>query len=155
MKTKVTNLLDEKKISYKLLPHDSPAYTCEDAAEKRNVPLNEMIKCILLVDKQGKYILACIPSDKQLDPKKVKQFYDEYSRLSFAGKGEVEETTGYTMGAIPPLLLKKEMPIIFDQSIQLLEKCNISSGDPRAGIELSTQDLISLADPWFGYILKE
>ena len=44
METKVIRLLKSKKIEYKLLSHERPAFTCEDAAKERKVPLDEMIK---------------------------------------------------------------------------------------------------------------
>ena len=34
------------------------------------------------------------------------------------------------------------------------DKVNISSGDPKAGLELNTKDLISLINPKFGDITK-
>ncbi len=153
--TRVTEFLEANNVVYKLLPHEKQVFTCEEAAKERHVPLSEMVKCILLVDKQKKYLLACIPADKMLDTKKAKMFFDSYSRLSFASEREVEEVTGYKMGAVPPLLLKLKIPIIFEQSIQLKEKVNISSGNPSAGIELKPRDLLKLVEePLFGNIVK-
>ena len=88
MQTKITKLLDSKKIKYKLLPHSKPALTCEEAAKERNVPLDQMIKCILLVDKKINFYLVCISSDKQLDTQKVRKKLN-CSRLSFASKEQL------------------------------------------------------------------
>jgi prolyl-tRNA editing enzyme YbaK/EbsC (Cys-tRNA(Pro) deacylase) len=35
--------------------------------------------------------------------------------------------------------------VIFDDTISQLERCNISSGDPQAGLELAAADLIRVA----------
>lgn len=153
METKITQLLDSKEIKYKLLPHEKPVFTCEDAARERKVPLDEMIKCILLVDKKQKYFLACLTSDKRVEPQKVREIMG-CSRLSFATEPEIEDILGYKMGAIPPLLLKTQVPIIFDNEIMKKEKVNISSGDPKAGLELSPKDLVSLINPRLGEISK-
>lgn len=153
METKVTALLNSKGLSYKLLYHTKQVFTCEEAAKERKVPLNEMIKCILLVDKQKNYFLACLTAEKMLDPKKVSALMN-CARLSFASDAEMEEILGYVKGAIPPLLLKSWMPIIFDNEITKKEKVNISSGGPLAGIELKTIDLIALIKPKFGNISK-
>ena len=153
METKITQLLDSKGIKYKLLPHERPVFTCEDAAKERNVPLNEMIKCILLFDKKKHYFLACISADKMIDTQKVRDMMN-CSRLSFASEQEIEEILGYKMGAIPPLLLKTEIPIIFDNGIMRKESVNISSGDPKAGLELNPGHLIPLIKPRFGDIVK-
>ncbi|MBI4453345.1 YbaK/EbsC family protein [Candidatus Woesearchaeota archaeon] len=151
IETNVTKLLDSKGIKYKLLPHTKPVFTCEEAAKERNVPVDEMIKCILLVDKEKKYYLACLTSDKKLNPQKVRELVG-CSRLSFAPKNDIEEVLGYQLGAIPPLLLKTTIPILFDKIIQKKEKVNISSGNPLAGIELDSKTLINLIEPFIGDI---
>ncbi len=143
IETNITNLLDTKGINYKLLPHTIPVFTCEDAAKERKVPMDEMIKCILLVDKGKKYYLACLTSDKKLNPQKARELVG-CSRLSFAQKKDIEEVLGYQLGAIPPLLLKVTIPILFDNTILKKEKVNISSGNPLAGIELDSKTLINL-----------
>jgi len=146
METKITEYLDSLNVSYRLLPHSKPVYTCEDAAKERNVPLNEMIKCILLVDKDKKYILACTSADKRVDLVKVRETAN-CKRLSFASEKDIEELTGYKLGAVPPLLLKEDILVIFDKEIQNKKEVNISSGDHKAGIELSAEDLIRITNP--------
>ena len=154
METKITQLLDSKGIKYRLLPHQKSVFTCEDAAKERNVPLDEMIKYILLIDKKKKYFLTCMTSEKMVDTQKVRGIMN-CSRLSFASEQEIEEILGYKMGAIPPLLLKTEVPIIFDNGIMKKDKVNISSGDPKAGIELNTKNLINLINPIFEDIIRQ
>jgi len=149
----VIKLLDAKGINYRLLYHNRSVFTCEEAAKERGVLLSEMIKCILLVDKDENYFLACVPSDKKVYPQKVRELMN-CKRLSFASKEEIEEVLGYTMGAIPPLLLKNDVPIIFDNEIINKERVNICTGNPKAGLELNSKDLIGLINPKFGDITK-
>jgi len=153
METKVTLMFDSKGIKYRLLPHEKQVFTCEDAAKERNVILEEMIKCILLVDKKKNYFLACLLADRMLDTQRLRELM-QCSRLSFASKEEIKEVLGYEMGAIPPLMLKTHLPVIFDNGIMKKDKINISSGDPKAGIELSPGDLVPLVKPRFGDISK-
>lgn len=153
METKVTKLLDEKGIDYRLLVHDNPALTCETAAKDRGVPISEMIKCILLVDKKKNYFLACLPGDKKLIPQKVRDVVGS-ARLSFASSEEVESITGYKIGYISPMCLKEEIPIIFDCLVEDKEKVSISAGDPMAGIELPPEPLIEIINPKIADILE-
>lgn len=150
-KTKATQLLDSKGIKCKFLPHKKAVFTCEDAAKERNIPLDEMIKCILLVDKLKNYFLACVTANRRLDTRKIRSMMG-CSRLSFASKEEIKKITGYEMGAIPPIALQKDIAIIFDELIIKKEKVNISSGDTRFGLELSPKDLVILAKPRIGNI---
>ncbi len=66
-------------------------------------------------------------------------------RLSFASAAEILEVTGFEMGAVAPLCLPDDLPLVFDEAIAGLDKVSISSGDPMAGIELSGRDLIRLS----------
>jgi Cys-tRNA(Pro) deacylase len=149
MDTRVTELLDSRGIKYRLLRHEKPAFTCEDASVQRGVSLEEMVKCMLLVDKKRRYFLVCTTSERRLDLKKVREALG-CSRLSLASEKEIEDVLGYKLGAIPPLLLKTEIPVLFDNGIMRKGKVNISSGDPMAGLELDPRDLASLVKPGFG-----
>lgn len=144
--TKIIRLLDSKKVPYKLLPHDEPVYTVETAAAQRGVVLSEMVKSILLRDKDRRYVMACVTGDARLDPKAVRSHLNgSWKRLSFASADEIKQVTGFVQGAVAPLGLPHEIPVIFDESIPKCSRVNISSGDPMAGLELDPQDLIHLA----------
>ncbi len=109
---------------------------------------------MLLRDKKGVYILACLPGDQQLDLKKV-QGVAECKRLSFASPEQIEEVLGYRKGAIAPISLKQQPLTIFDKKLQEKFKVNISSGDHRAGLELNRKELIELIKPMIANIIKE
>jgi Cys-tRNA(Pro) deacylase len=147
--TKITNLLDENDIPYRLLPHTEPVFTVDTAAAQRGVIKEEMVKSILLREKKGRrYVMACVTGDSRLDPKAVRAHLpvtDGWKRLTFATAAEIQAVTGYVQGAVAPLCLPENVPVIFDVTIAQCPKVNISSGDPMAGLELATQDLIRLA----------
>jgi Cys-tRNA(Pro)/Cys-tRNA(Cys) deacylase len=144
--TRITALLDSHNIPYRLLPHSEPVFTVEAAAAQRGVVKKEMVKSILLRDRDGRYVMACVTGDAHLDPKAVRaQLPPETKRLSFASADEVEAVTGSVQGAVAPLCLTEGVPVIFDKGIALCARVNISSGDPMAGLELDPRDLIRLA----------
>lgn len=153
IKTKVTEFLDLKKINYKILPHDKEVFTCEDAAKVRGVVLEEMVKSMLLVDKDGKYVLACLLATDKVDTKKVTDMAGT-KRLSFATKDEIKEVLGYIMGAVPPFVFDADVIVIFDEKIKDKEKVSISSGDPKSGMGLKSKDLIEMVKPKIGKIAK-
>ena len=53
--------------------------------------------------------------------------------------------TGCVQGAVAPIGLPDDVPVIFDEAIGRLTRCNISSGDPLCGLELAAADLIRVA----------
>ena len=154
--TKVIKILDRNGISYRLLRHSKPVFTVEAAAEERGVATEEMVKSILLRDRDGRYVMACVTGNARLDPKAVRaQLPPEWKRLSFATPEEIVEVTGYVQGAVAPVGLPDEIVVIFDEAIAECEKVNISSGDPLAGLELNPSDLIKITSARIARIAKK
>jgi Cys-tRNA(Pro)/Cys-tRNA(Cys) deacylase len=146
IKTKITDILDAHKISYRLLQHSEPVFTVEEAAAQRGVSKDEMVKSILLRDKDEHYVMACVLGYARVNPKAVRTSVPKnWRRLSFATAEEILSVTGCVQGAVAPLGLPDSVPVIFDEAITYCQKVNISSGDPVAGLELNTQDLIKAA----------
>lgn len=154
METKITALLDTHNIPYRVLPHTEPVYTVEAAAAQRGVVKDEMVKSILLRERKGgRYVMACVAGDARLNPQAVRAHLpDDWKRLTFASAEAIQALTGYVQGAVAPLCLPDEVPIIFDEAITRCTTVSISSGDPMAGLELKAQDLIKLAGAQIGQI---
>ena len=115
-----------------------------------------MVKSILLRDKDRNYAMACLLGYDRLDPQAVRRFLGEpYRRLTFASGEEIEATIGYIKGAVNPLGLPAEIPVVFDERIQTKSRVNISSGDHLLGLELDAADLIRLSGARFAPITKE
>ena len=130
--TRITQLLDSLGIAYRVLPHSEPVFTVEAAAAQRGVVKEEMVKSILLTDRDGRRVMACVPGEARLDPQAVRAFLGgPYKRLSFASAEEIRAVTGCVPGAVAPLCLPAEVPVVMDEVFGTLARCNISSGDPR------------------------
>ncbi len=146
MKTKVTDLLDSLGIAYTVLPHAEPVFTVEAAAAQRGVVKEAMVKSILLKDREGRYVMACVPGEARLDPQAVRAALPpDWKRLSFADGDAIRAVTGYVQGAVAPLCLPDDVPVVMDQTFAAMDRCNISSGDPMAGLELAAGDLMRAA----------
>jgi Ala-tRNA(Pro) deacylase len=156
MQTKVTAFLDREGVAYRLLSHSEPAFTVGAAAQQRGVAVEKMVKSILLRESKGeRYVMACVTGEARLDPKAVRAILGpSWRRLSFASGEEITAVTGYIQGAVNPLCLPDDVPVIFDTLIADCPQVNISSGDPMAGLELNPQDLIRLAQARLAPICK-
>jgi Cys-tRNA(Pro)/Cys-tRNA(Cys) deacylase len=141
--THIMDILDQAGIHYRLLPHSEPVFTVEAAARQRGVLKEEMVKSILLRDRDGHYVMACVTGDARVDPRLVRAaLAGEWRRLSFAGPDEILAVTGSPMGAVAPLGLPAGVPVLFDRAIPVCRRVSISSGDPMLGLELDPQDLL-------------
>ena len=157
IRTKITDLLDAYGIAYRRLEHTEPVFTVEAAAAQRGVVPEEMVKSILLREKAQprRYVMACIIGSARLDPQAVRAHLpaeEDWKRLTFATAEEILAVTGYIQGAVAPLCLPAEIPVIFDEAIAHCTKVNISSGDLMLGLELNQEDLTRLANARFAPI---
>ncbi|MBD1555332.1 YbaK/EbsC family protein [Vibrio sp. S9_S30] len=146
IQTRITQYLREQKIPFRLLPHKTPAISIDDAARQRGISPSIMVKCILLKDMEGCYVLACVSGNEQADPRKVRTVLSS-RRITCAPATEIESVTGYSLDCVAPILLTTTIPVIFDKKITLLERVTISSGSNMAGIELNLDDLLILTSP--------
>ena len=145
-RTTITDLLDARGISYRVLLHSEPVFTVEAAARQRGVLEEEMVKCILLRERAGRYVMACVRGCDRVDPKAVRLFLpDDCRRLSFASAEEILSVTGCVQGAVAPLPLPAGLPLLFDEAIARRARVSLSSGDVMAGLELDPLDLIRVA----------
>lgn len=142
-KTKVTDYLHEQKIPYSSKYHSKPVFTSEEAAIERGVRLSQVVKTMLLG--AGDFVvIAGLPSHKRLDIKKLKKITGN-KNLRLMNKGGIEQKTGLTVGAVSPVGSGLEsLPIFVDPSVFDEEFLDISSGDPKAGLELHREDLKDL-----------
>jgi len=152
--TKITRYLDRSGVPYHILPHSEPVFTVEAAAAQRGVVLEEMVKSILLRERRKhRFVMACVTGDARLDPQAVREHLSGgWKRLSFASAEEIKAVTGYSKGAVAPLCLPENVPVVFDEAISHCVKVNISSGDPMAGLELVASDLVRLSGASLGSI---
>ncbi|AUI86977.1 hypothetical protein BS333_11570 [Vibrio azureus] len=154
MQTPLMQFLTTQNIEFRLLEHQRPATTIEDAAEQRGIRPSQMVKTLLLRDMGKQYALACAPGDRSIDPKKVRQAL-QWRRMTCADQSEVESITGYKVGTVTPLMLKRYMPIVLDPLLLNESEVTISSGDRMAGLALSIHDLIQLCQPTIADICRE
>lgn len=153
--THILDILDREHIPYRRLPHSEAVFTIEAAARQRGVVEEEMVKSILLRDKDGRYVMACVPGHRRVDPVAVRALLPPaWRRLTFASAEEILAVTGCPQGAVAPVGLPDSVPVIFDPAILSYPKVSISSGDPWLGLELDPQDLLRVARARVGAIVE-
>ncbi|KUJ00286.1 hypothetical protein VRK_04170 [Vibrio sp. MEBiC08052] len=151
--TQVLAFLRQQQVPHRLLLQQA-AVTIKAAAVLRGVHPDQMVKCILLRDMSERYALACVPGHLSVDPKKVRSYFG-WRRMTCATSDQVLQVTGYPVGAVTPLLLKTNIPILFDPEIFQESEITISSGDLHAGIAMQAKDLLELVQPTILSIHRE
>ena len=141
MKTVITEKLEALELNFTVKPHSQPVYTSEAAARERGVRLSQIVKTMLLMDRKQKMVVAVLPGDKKLDLKKIKKHMG-VKDLRFLDRETIEQRLGLVAGAIAPIAeLFGDIPVLVDPAVFQEDVVDISSGDPRAGLELTRENL--------------
>jgi len=142
-KSPVLAALQKAGVQFEVLHHGKDAYTCEDAARLRNRPIDTLVKCLVLTDGISN-VIACVPGDKRINTSKVREIFGT-GKLEFAHEEDLKKLTGMQAGAISPIGLKSDMPVVIDRQLAGAGKVNMSGGDPSFGVEIRSMDLVELS----------
>lgn len=154
--TPACRLLDQQKISYSLHDYEhDPA--CSnfglEAAQKLNLPLEQVFKTLLVTDDKQFYV-TILPVSHTLNLKKAAQAL-ACKKLHLADIKDAERITGYLVGGISPVGQKKRLTTLIDASAQSLAVMYVSGGRRGLDIGLKPQDLAAVIQARFADILDE
>lgn len=142
MRLKIEDILEAKKITYRIIELEARAITVKDVIEysKEDINPEEICKTILVKQKDQYYALFLRGADK-VDFKKLKA---EIGKASIVSHDEVFSVSGVEPGAVCPLLL--DLPVLVDRRVLELERVNFGSGDHLFGVEIAAVDFGRVLD---------
>jgi Cys-tRNA(Pro) deacylase len=126
-------------IEYRVVPY-GPVRTAEEAAIARGIPLEALVKTLVIRLEENSYVLALIPGNSGLDYRKLRSLLG-VRRLTMPDPAEAREATGYERGTITPLGAAGEWPTIIDTALTRLNEISLGSGTHGVAIHLSPSDL--------------
>ena len=136
MVEKTEILMSELNIKGEIIEHpDVNGTHSEVIAEALNIPLDHIIKCMILKSKRGNIIAAIILGDQRLDMKKIEQI-SHMKKFSLASEKVVKESTGYPIGGVPPIAVINKMPVFVDKKVIKKEFVLGSAGTPYHGLKV-------------------
>jgi len=137
MRLKIEDILEAKKIPYRIIELEDRAISVQDVIEysKEDINPEEICKTILVKRKTQYYALFLRGADK-VDFRKLKAVI---GKSSIASREEVLAVSGVEPGAVCPLLL--DVPVLVDRRVLDLERLNFGSGDHLFGVEIASGDL--------------
>ncbi|GAB4309907.1 MAG: aminoacyl-tRNA deacylase [Phototrophicales bacterium] len=131
-------ILEQHQIPYEVFEYSDSIKDAEEVAEVLGVPYFTVFKTLVVqaVDRPDiKHpYLAIIPSEKQLDLKKMAATAG-VKKVRMASQKDAERLTGLQVGGISALaLLQKQWDVYLDQSATQLQQIIISAG--QRGVQL-------------------
>jgi Cys-tRNA(Pro) deacylase len=123
----VLNVLVENNIPIEVRVFDTPARQASQAAALIGCTLGAIVKS-LVFEKQpsGDILLVLVSGVNRADLDVVSQIVGD--RVQPAQPATVLEKTGYPVGAVPPIGVKKPIPVIMDADLMLHEHVWASAG---------------------------
>ena len=142
IRTHAIRELEEKGIPFKVLVQDHKARHVEEAALERGVPIEQIVKTLLVRRPDRGHVIALVRGDQRLSLKKLARLAS-VKVLEMAPEEDVPRITGYQVGAVAPLgLRRRDVPVYVDHHILSEALVSISAGRHDAGLELRSDDLV-------------
>lgn len=143
-KTMAMRTLEGKNLPYEVLNYDETISDAAMVADDIDVSQQRVFKTLVVVRDVGKPMLVMIPSNRQLDLKRLAKAVGE-KKVKMASHNQAEELTGLQVGGISALaLLNRGFDIYLDESAGSIDKICISAGKKGLQLMLGVQDLIDV-----------
>lgn len=154
-KTNAMRILDQNKIEYKSYYYgDTDAISGIDVASVLGQDFRQVFKTLVTVSLSKKYYVFMLPVDKELDLKKASKAVGEKS-ISMLPSKELLKITGYIHGGCSPIGIKKQFPVVVDESARQFNTIIFSAGKIGYQVEVSVIDLEEKLHYSFTTIVKE
>lgn len=111
-----------------------------EAAEKLNVPLEQVFKTLIVQLDSGELVVAVLPVGQTLNLKSLAKAAKS-KKASMAPAIAAERSSGYVLGGVSPLGQKKQLRTFIDCRAEALQTLYVSAGRRGLEIELSPNDL--------------
>lgn len=145
VKTNAIRIVEQKKI-----PYQEHTYTFSEddlgakhVAEELNQNEAQIFKTLVAVGNKSGPIIAVIPSNQELDLKKIAKESGN-KKVEMLHLKDLENLTGYIRGGCSPVGMKKLFPTYFDQSALNFATIMVSAGKRGVQMELAPNDLAGL-----------
>lgn len=144
MKTRGMAFLEKNRIAFTLHEYDYELKGAEAASAATGIPLERMIKTLVVCDDPGrKFLFVLMPGAAELDLKKLAAACGE-KKLRMSAPADAERLTGYQVGGLGPFGSKKALPSFMDQSLLAFERVGINGGARGAILSLAPLDIVRL-----------
>ncbi len=138
----VAEYLATRGVNYEVVEHE-PTASARDAARQAKIPTDQMLKAVLLRDKQG-YLLALLPASHRLDLRRMRDSLHRPVRL--ATETEIAALfTDCELGAIPAIGGAYNLDMIVDDTFAERPELYFDGGDHRSLVHVSGTDFWRLA----------
>tara|TARA_R110001583_G_scaffold130834_1_gene282563 strand:- start:63966 stop:64475 length:510 start_codon:yes stop_codon:yes gene_type:complete len=155
----VTQLLNQLTIKYDVIEiplseDKKPIRNLEDLLTSEGRDPSSVVRSLLFKTGSGSFVLLGVAGGGRADWGVLRKHLDE-RKLRMAEFDEVNEVTGYVVGAVPPIALPETVRVLLDKSVTEYDTVIIGSGVLGYALALASKDLqTAMNDPDIGNFVK-
>ncbi len=155
-KTNAIRLVEQKKIPY--VEHEYQ-WSEDDlgaghVAEQVGMEPERIFKTLVAVGNKTGPIVAVIPSNHELDLKKIAKASGN-KKVEMLHLRDLEATTGYIRGGCSPIGMKKLFPTYLEETAQEFQQIAVSAGKRGLQMELAPDAIVQLTRGHYVSIVKD
>ena len=136
MNEKIKKLMNELSVKGEIINHPEVDGThSDDIANALNIPIGNIIKCLILQSKKKNLVAAIILGNQRLSMEKLEKI-SGYKKFSFASEELIKRSTGFQIGGVPPIVVYNVMPVFVDYAVLLKSYVIGSAGTPFTGLKI-------------------
>ena len=117
-----------------------PAESAEQAASMQGIPLDALLRTIVVRRGADDYLFVLIPAGRQFDWKRLRSHLG-VSRLSLPDADEAQRVTGYVRYTITPFGSTTAWPVLVDASVMGQPVVSVGGGVRGVNLHLAPADL--------------
>jgi Cys-tRNA(Pro)/Cys-tRNA(Cys) deacylase len=144
--TRGSDFLKKQGIEFSILTYEHQVKGAQYAAQQTGIPLERMIKTLVVSFEGGGNAFALMPGSQNLSLKKLAKAAGAKA-ASMVDPKDAERITGYQVGGISPFGSRRSLDVYLDERLAAFEKVCINGGGRGAIVELKTSDLVRLLKP--------
>ena len=118
-----------------------PANSAEESAEMQGIPLEALLRTIVVRRGEDDYLFVLVPAGRRFDWPKLRGHLG-VSRLSLPDADEAQQVTGYVRYTITPFGSTRTWPVIADAAVVDQPVVAIGGGARGVNLHLAPRDLI-------------
>lgn len=128
-------------VSYRVV-RTEPAGSAEEAAALQGIPLDALLRTIVVRRGADDYLFVLVPAGRQFDWPKLRGHLG-MSRLSLPDADEAQRVTGYVRYTITPFGSTTALPVLVDAAVLSQPVVSVGGGVRGLNLHLAPADLIT------------
>ena len=141
----VSDWFDKNGYKNEIVTVTETARSAQEAADSLGVSLGQIAKSLIFMTTETKRSILVITSgSNRVNEKAIAEIIEE--KIERAEANWIKETTGFSIGGIPPVAHKTKAIVLFDEDLCQYDEIWAAAGHPYAVFKTTPTELIKMSE---------